>query len=568
MSNDDILELLELTGKLLELHGENEFKVRSYQNAAYALDKSTANLATLPVAELARMSGVGQSLAAKIDEIRRTGELKELNELLARTPPGVVEMFRIKGIGPKKIRQLWLELGIDDLDKLLKAAEAGEVASLKGFGEKVQQTILTNLRFLGESAAKLRMNQGEALAQVLYDALETEFDQVEIVGDVRRRNEVVGSIQLVVGTTDPLAMQRFLNKQEFLQQEEKTSTPFVWRGGFVDRKIPVEIIAAAPDRFVGQVFVRSASEGHLAHAVGGQTLYQRATTAPVESEESLYAALGLPYISPELREGDREFNSQFSILNSQLISLDGIRGTVHNHSTWSDGKATVEQMARAALEMGLDYFGIADHSKSATYAKGLSEDQVFSQQKEVDDLNRKFAAEGLNFTVFKGIEADILGDGSLDYPDEVLKTFDYVVASVHSNLTMSQEKAEQRLLRAIENPYTTILGHMTGRLLLSRPGYPVDHRRIIDACAANGVVLELNADPYRLDVDWRWIPYALEKGVMIAINPDAHSPGGLLNMHYGVDVARKGGLTREMTFNALGREEMTRFLAERKARKA
>lgn len=566
MTNDDILEVLELTGKLLELHAENEFKVRSYQNAAFSLDKSTANLATLPVAELAQMPGVGKSLAGKIDEIRRTGELKELNDLLARTPPGVVEMFRIKGIGPKKIRQLWLELGIDDLDKLLKCAEAGEIASLKGFGEKVQQTILTNLRFLEESSAKLRMNQGEVLAQVLYDALETAFDQVEIVGDVRRRNEVVGSIQLVVGTTEPLAVQRFLNSQEFLQQDERASTPFVWRGKFVDRKIPVEVTAAPPERFVGQVFVRSASEGHLAHAVGGQTLYQRATVGPVESEESLYASLGLPYIPPELREGGEELTTHYALRTTHLITFDALRGTVHNHSTWSDGKATVEQMARAAMDLGLEYFGIADHSKSATYAKGLSEDQVFSQQKEVDELNRKFAAEGLKFTVFKGIEADILGDGSLDYPDEVLNTFDYVVASVHSNLTMTQERAEQRLLRAIENPYTTILGHLTGRLLLSRPGYPVDHRRIIDACAANGVVLELNADPYRLDVDWRWIPYALEKGVMIAINPDAHSPGGLLNLHYGVDVARKGGLTREMTFNALGRDEISAYFAQRNAR--
>jgi DNA polymerase (family 10) len=566
MTNDDILELLELTGKLLELHAENEFKVRSYQNAAFSLDKSTADLTTLPVADLARMPGVGKSLAAKIDEIRRTGELQELNDLLSRTPPGVVEMFRIKGIGPKKIRQLWLDLGIDDLDKLLKAAEAGEVASLKGFGEKVQQTILTNLRFLAESAAKLRMNQGEALAGVLRDVLEPHFGHVEITGDVRRRNEVVGAIQLVVGTPDPLAVQRLLNDQEFLQQDEKTSTPFVWRGRFTDRKIPVEVVAVPPDRFVGAVFVRSAGEGHLAHAVGGQTLYQRATTAPVESEESLYASLGLPYISPELREGNQEFTSHFSLLTSHLITFDALRGTVHNHSTWSDGKHSVEQMARAAAALGLEYFGIADHSRSATYAKGLSEDQVFSQQKEVDDLNRKFAAEGLAFTVFKGIEADILGDGALDYGDDVLKTFDYVVASVHSNLTMTQEKAEQRLLRAIENPYTTILGHMTGRLLLSRPGYPVDHRKIIDACAANGVVLELNADPYRLDVDWRWIPYAMEKGVRIAINPDAHTTDGLLNLHYGVAVARKGGLTREMTFNALGRDEIGAYFARRKSR--
>ncbi len=566
MSNDDILEVLELTGKLLELHGENEFKIRSYQNAAYSLDKSPADLATLPLAELAQMSGVGKSLAAKIDEIRRTGELKELNELLSRTPEGVQEMFRVKGIGPKKIRQLWLDAGIDDLDKLLKAAENGDVAHLKGFGEKIQDTILTNLRFLSESNTKLRMNKGEALAQILFDALETQFDQVEITGDVRRRNDVVSSVELVVGTPDPMAMQRFLNAQDFLQQDERASTPFAWRGGFVDRKIPVEVLTATPDRFANQVFVRSASEAHLAHSVGGQTLLHRALSAPVESEEALYAQAGLPYISPELREGNREFDSQFLILNSQLISFDALRGTVHNHSTWSDGKASIEQMARATMALGMEYFGIADHSKVATYAKGLADDQVFSQHKEIDALNQKFAAEGLAFTIFKGTEADILGDGSLDYDPDVLKTFDYVVASVHSNLTMNEEKAMQRLLGAIENPFTTILGHLTGRLLLSRPGYPVDHRKIIDACAANGVVLELNADPYRLDVDWRWIPYALEKGVMIAINPDAHSTDGLLNMHYGVAVARKGGLTREMTFNALGREEISAYFAQRKAR--
>jgi DNA polymerase (family 10) len=248
------------------------------------------------------------------------------------------------------------------------------------------------------------------------------------------------------------------------------------------------------------------------------------------------------------------------------VTWDALRGIVHNHSTYSDGKHTLEQMARHCRELGFEYFGIADHSQSATYANGLPVYRIEQQHAEIDRLNETFAAEGTAFRVLKGIEADILGDGSLDYPDEVLARFDYVVASVHSNLKMPQERAMQRLIRAVENPYTTILGHPTGRLLLIREGYPVDHRMLIDACAANGVVMELNASPYRLDMDWRWIPYALERGVRISINPDAHEQAGFQDMHYGVAVARKGGLTADMTFNALGLEEMNTYLRNRKTR--
>lgn len=559
MSNADILEPLELTAKLLELHAENDFKIRSYQNAVFSLDKTTVDLAALSVPELAQLPGVGKSLAGKIDEIRRTGTLSELTELLARTPEGVQAMFRIKGIGPKKIRQIWQELGITDPNELLLACERGEVAQLKGFGEKIQDTIARNLRFMQANTRKLRMDQAEAVAQPLFEELQKHFDEVQIVGDLRRKNEVVETVQLLVATPDPMAVQRVINALPFVQQDDRASSPFVWRGHVDERVIPVEVLTATPAQFAGQLLLRSASAAHLAKAGPGGTLMQAALAGPYDSEAAVYQRVGLPYVVPEMREGGTEFAWAAQHQPNELVTWKALKGILHNHSTYSDGKNTLEDMAKGCRDLGFEYLGMADHSQSATYAQGLDEDAVFKQQAEIDVLNAQLKP----FKIFKGIESDILGDGSLDYPEHVLKTFDYVVASVHSNLTMNEDKAMQRLLRAIENPYTTILGHATGRLLLIREGYPIDHQKIIDACAANGVIIELNADPHRLDMDWRWIPYALEKGVMIALNPDAHSTGGYLNMHYGAAVARKGGLTRDMTFNALGRDEISTYFAKR-----
>jgi len=274
----------------------------------------------------------------------------------------------------------------------------------------------------------------------------------------------------------------------------------------------------------------------------------------------------LPFVVPEMREGRGEFDWLTTNKNEDLIAWDDLRGILHNHSTYSDGKHSLEQMARFCQELGFEYLGIADHSQTATYAQGLSEERVEQQHKEIERLNQVFAETFPKpFKILKGIESDILGTGALDYPEEILKTFDFVVASVHSNLTMSLEKATSRLLRAIENPYTTILGHPTGRLLLAREGYPIDHQTIIDACAQNGVVIEINASPWRLDLDWRWIRYCMEKGVMLSINPDAHHKDGYYDMHYGISVARKGGLTKAMTFNALTLVEIESYLAKRKS---
>ena len=557
MSNEEIVALLELTVKLLELHDENEFKIKNHSFAVRSLDKESADLMSLSLEQLAGLQSVGKSVAGKIDEMRKTGTSQELRDLLAKTPEGLLEMLQIKGIGPKKVRAIWQELSITDNRELLLACENGEVAKLKGFGDKIQATIKESILYAQSNTGKLRMEKGEELAQILFDRLEKQFEQVEIVGDIRRKNEIVHSIQLVVGHDKPWEVQQFINDSLNLQQDEKASSPFAWRGKFLEKEIPVEIQICSPQQFVNQVFIYSSGEKHL--ATNG--IYKQLSKQVFESEEAIYSSLNMPYIIPEMREGNFEFEWSKTHQIEELVTWDSLKGILHNHSTYSDGRHSLEEMADYCRELGFEYLGIADHSKTASYAKGLSEERIWEQHAEIEKLNQKYALmTDRPFKILKGIESDILGDGSLDYTDDVLKSFDYIVASIHQNLKMNQEKAMSRIIGAIENPYTTILGHPTGRILLSRAGYPIDYQKVIDACAANGVVIEINASPYRLDLDWRWIQYALEKNVMLSINPDAHEKEGYFDMHYGVAVARKGGLLANMTFNSLGLGEMEKYL--------
>ncbi|MBB6004983.1 PHP domain-containing protein [Arcicella rosea] len=556
MNNEEIVALLELSVKLLELHDENEFKIKNLGFAVRALDKTTEDLLNMSVAQLATLPSVGKSIAGKIDEIRQTGTTQELTELLARTPEGVLDMLNIKGIGPKKVRTIWQELNITDTRELLLACENGEVAKLKGFGDKIQNTIKESILYAQSNAGKLRMEKGEELAEILFDELEKSFEQVSIVGDVRRKNEIVEKIQLVVGHDKPWEVQKLINSLPTLQQDEKASSPFAWRGHFEGKAIEIEVLICSPAQFINQVFIYSASPKHLA----SQNILRTVQKQVFDSEEAIYASVNIPYIIPEMREGNFEFDWVQKHQNEELITWDGLKGILHNHSTYSDGKHSLKEMADYCRELGFEYLGIADHSKTASYAKGLSEERVYEQHAEIDKLNQAYSLmTDRPFKILKGIESDILGDGSLDYPEDVLKSFDYIVASIHQNLKMTEEKAMSRIIGAIENPYTTILGHPTGRLLLSRAGYPVDYKKMIDACAANNVIIEINASPYRLDLDWRWIQYALEKGVKLSINPDAHEKDGYFDMHYGVAVARKGGLTKEMTFNALNLQEIEMY---------
>lgn len=567
MSNSDIVETIELTAKLLELHNEDEFKIKAYTNAVYNLDKYTGELAQLDFPQLTQIQGVGKMIAGKILEMVSTNQLRELQELLAKTPEGVIEMFKIKGLGVKKIKILWNELGLDNLNDLQIACENGSIAQVKGFGGKTQDSILESLKFIQSQAGKLRMDKAAILAEIILEDLKKHFSKVEISGQIIRKSETVDTLLFLATYTDNLPD---FEAENFIQ-DKKASSPFIWRGKYLENKINVEIRYTLENELLSKQFIYTANENHLKHrnqngasllSVGLNVGLTEGLTQNI-AEEKIYEKFGIPYIIPEMREGLNEFDWIQRNKNEDLVTWGSLKGILHNHSTYSDGQHSLEAMATYCKELGFEYLGIADHSQSATYASGLLITKVQQQHAEIEQLNKKLSLDR-PFKILKGIESDILGDGSLDYPDEVLASFDYIVASVHSNLTMNQARATERLVRAIENPYTTILGHPTGRLLLSRQGYPIDYKEVIDCCAANNVVIEINASPYRLDLDWRWIAYAMERNVLLSINPDAHEMQGYHDMHYGVAASRKGGLTSNMTFNALSLIEMEAYLSKRK----
>ncbi|UBM59775.1 PHP domain-containing protein [Marinilongibacter aquaticus] len=557
ISNAEIADVIELSGKLFTLHGIEENKAKFYGGIAFGLERLEEDMALMEDAELLKIRGIGKSLLPTVKEIIAKGTSSELEDLIARTPEGVLDMFRVKGLGVKKIKLLWEELGIDNLNDLQIACESGKIAETKGFGEKTQKSILESLQFLKQQSGKLRMNQAKELSEEVQGILEGAFSKIKPIGAIPRSLETVSRIGFLTDSS-------FTEKSKLADlgfvEDMSVSSPFVWRGHFADNQIIIEIKFVDQAEFGREELLSNAARKHFSYTANGQSFFHFVRTNIFDSPEAYYSGFGVPFIVPEMREGMGEFEWAQSRKNEDLISWDQLRGSLHNHSKYSDGKNSLEEMAQACQSLGLDYFGIADHSQTAAYANGLTAGRVMQQQAEIDELNQKMKP----FKILKGIESDILPDGDLDYEKEVLATFDYVVASVHANLDMDIEKATNRLLAAIENPYTTILGHPTGRLLLSRKGYPIDYKKIIDACAANKVVMEINASPYRLDIDWRWIPYCMEKGVMLSVNPDAHKIEGFQDMHYGVAVARKGGLTKDMCFNALSLEEIEKHLAAKK----
>jgi len=537
MTTEEIAHALKLTAQLMELHEENPFKIKSIANAAYKLDKTDIDLQGKSLEELEKIEGIGKGIAAKINELLVTGNLKELTEMVAKTPIGVIEMLRIKGIGPKKVGQLWRELEIESVGELLYACNENRLVTLKGFGAKTQEAVKKQIEFFKSNIGKFHYAAVENFAIDLVNELKKKYktEFVSLTGAMRRKCDIIEEVEVLIAHSGDVNFEESENNQE----------------------VKVKIISCTEEHFYNKLFETTATVEHLAQILNPPL----GSSAQVfSSEEEIYKACNLQYIEPELREGLKEVELAKQNKIPELIELSDLKGILHNHSTYSDGMNTLKVMAEYCKELGYGYLGMCDHSQSAFYAKGLKPDRVLAQHAEIDELNKKLAP----FKIFKGIESDILNDGLLDYSDEVLASFDFIVASVHSNLKMTEEKATARLLKAIENPYTTILGHPTGRLLLSRPGYPIDHRKIIDACAANGVVIELNAHPYRLDIDWRWIPYCIEKGVKISINPDAHEKSGYHDMYYGTCVARKGMLTKEMCFNALSLSEIESYFSKRK----
>jgi len=538
MSTEEIADTLKLTSKLMELHDENPFKIKSIANAAFKLDKTNIDLQGKSLQELEQLEGIGKGIAAKINELQTTGSLKELDEMMAKTPQGVIDMMSIKGIGPKKVRQLWHELEIESVGELLYACKENRLVTLKGFGAKTQAEVIKQIEFHNANKGKYHYATIEEFALKLVDGVKKKYktELVSLTGTMRRKCEIIENVEVLIATEEAVTIEEFTK----------------------DVPVKTEAITCSEKDFYTRLFETT---GTITHVEQVQRLKSKVqNTESFRSEQEIYENYDLQYIEPELREGLNEVELAKKYQLQKLIEVADLKGILHNHTTYSDGVNTLKEMAEYCKELGYEYLGICDHSKSAFYANGLNEERVFAQQKEIDELNKTLAP----FKVFKGIESDILNDGSLDYGDDVLKSFDFIVASVHSNLKMDEDKATARLLKAIENPYTTILGHPTGRLLLSRAGYPINHKKIIDACAANHVIIELNAHPYRLDIDWRYIPYCLEKGVKISINPDAHIKEGYHDMYYGVCAARKGMLTKETCFNALSLDEIGKYFENKK----
>lgn len=559
MENKTIARTLRLLSQLMEIHEENPFKIKSIANAAFKIDKLPYSLTDKSVADLESIDGLGKSIASKVFELITTESIKELNDLLSITPSGVVEMMQIKGLGPKKLLIIWKELGIDSVGELYYACNENRLVEAKGFGFKTQEEIKKNIEFSIASNGRFLYARVENLAENLLDFFKNKFKTplCYLTGQFRRRCEIVDSIDLLVASKLPAKQELILEKSgiTFLEINNQTVIYSSESG------IKIHIHFCAEEDLGAELIIRTGNEKHASDMMA----LLSGTNIKGKTEKGIYELAGLSFIEPELREGNNEIELAKSNSLPELISYEDLKGSLHNHSTWSDGIHSLEEIALFCKnELNLEYLGICDHSKSAFYANGLNELRVSAQHREIDELNKKL----FPFRILKGIESDILYDGSLDYSDEVLAAFDFVVASVHSILNMNEEKATERLIKAIENPFTTILGHPTGRLLLSRSGYPINFEKVIDACAANHVVIEINANPLRLDLDWRWHQYALSKGVMLSINPDAHRKEGFHDMKYGTFIARKGGVRIANCLNALNLEQILEvFEKKRKERR-
>lgn len=535
MTNKEIARLFNQLAGLMELHKDNPYKIRSYQNAYIQLRKIGAPLAEMTDEEIGKIKGVGKSLVSKIREILNTGSFIALNEYLNKTPHGIQEMLKIKGFGAKKVRVIWTDLGAETLGELLYACNENRLIALKGFGHKTQIDLKKKIEYYLQSKDKFHYATLEVEALQLIQYLQKKLPKatIELTGAMRRRCTIVKKIELIIGHDETI--DGVFDKKNAKLNDQKDSQYVI----STVNDFPAVIYHYPTNQFGSKQFLHTGSREFLDAVVAKN---QGVDFSGMATELEVFEKANLSYIEPELRENADYIDKA----NPQLIEENDIKGVVHSHTTYSDGLHTLREMAEYSKSVGYEYIVITDHSKSAFYANGLKPERVLAQMAEIDALNAELAP----FKIFKGIESDILSDGSLDYDEDILKRFDIIIASVHSNLKMDKEKATTRLINAIKNPHTTILGHPTGRLLLSREGYPIDHKAVIDACAEHNVVIELNANPYRLDMDYEWIPYAMEKGVKISINPDAHSKEGIHHIRYGVLAARKGGLTKDMCYNA------------------
>jgi DNA polymerase (family X) len=572
MDKKAVAQVLEQIAACLELKSENPFRIRAFRTAARAITSFPGDLRqSIQDGSLASAKGVGPATLQIVAELVGTGRATMLEQLREQIPPGLVEMLEISGLGVAKIRQIHDVLGIDSLPELEAAAHDGRLAKLPRFGPRTSENILKAIAFLRKATAFRLYHHALDEAEGLRAALERlpGVTSAVVAGDVRRRAEVVRDIVVVlVAETSPAELFKRLGKlpgvQEYAGQDERRLT-LRFAGGAT-----AQIVATTPIN-AGAVLVQATgSEGHLkelaAHAaangfaLSGAALWKGSEFVPTPDETRFYEVLGLSFVPPELREGGGEVEAAAMRNLPQLLTRNDVKGFLHCHTSYSDGSNTVEELAIACQAAGYEYLGVTDHSQAAAYAGGLSPDDLARQADEIDEVNSRLSG----FRVLKGVEADILQDGRIDYEEQVLERLDFVIASVHSRFNMGKKEMTDRILTAMDNPYLTIVGHPTGRLLLSRDPYPIDLEAVIDKAAATGVALEINADPHRLDLDWRVLRQARGRGVAISIGADAHSVAGIGYVEYGVGMARKGWLGSQDILNSRSADE---FVANARRRR-
>lgn len=571
MEKNDIASVLDEIATFMELTGENPFKIRAYSAGARILENMTEDLGELiDGGKLADIPGLGEALVDKITTLRRDGVLPFHQKLKASIPAGLLEVMQIPGLGPKKVRALWTLLAVEDLAKLKEVCESGAVAELKGFGAKTQDKILEGIKNRIAYGKRHRWYEAAAIAEPILVGLRAlpQVSLAESAGSLRRARETVGDLDFLVASSEPKPIMDWFVaypgvKEVTAHGETKSSVRFE-NGLQADlRVVPAEQFYFALHHFTGSkehnvaMRHRALGRGLSMSEWGFKSVDDKAIAPGAKNEEEVFQALGLPWIPPELREGNGEIDAAEAGQLPRLVQLSDLRGVFHNHTTESDGDHTLDQMAAAAEAHGWDYLGISDHSKSSFQAGGLDEARLAKQLEDIAKLN---ASKKYRVRVLSGSEVDILKDGTLDFSDDVLARLDFVVASVHTLFTLDREAQTARIIKAIENEHVDMVGHLTGRLLNKREPYDVDIAKVIDAAAANDTIIELNANPWRLDLDWRWWRRAAEKGVLCSINPDAHDIDQLAFAAHGVRIARKGWLTPEQVLNTRTLPEVLRWL--------
>ncbi len=571
MDKETAAEILEKIAVLLELKDENVFKIRAYANAARVLEGQPEDLQSLiETGKLEELKGIGPAISEKVRELYEKGKSKYYEDLKKSFPPGLLDLLRIPGLGPKRAKILYQKLKIGSVADLEKACKAKKLEKLDGFGEKITENILQGIERIQKTSGQFLFVTAEREARALTDYLKKQkgVEKIEVAGSLRRRKEIVKDIDLLVTAQDPKRIHEALSKYPLVQNvvaQGDTKSSVTLKSG-----INCDLRTVTEKEFPFALYYFTGSKEHnvelrtiakrAGYKINEYGLFKGKRFIPCRDEKEIFEKFGFSYVPPELREGAGELDAAKGGNLPLLVEEKDLRGIFHVHSTYSDGVASLEDMIAAAQKLGYEYVGISDHSQSAKYAKGLEPARLKKQRKEIDQLAKKYS----KIRIFWGIESDILRDGKLDYPDRVLEEFDFVIGSVHSLFNLSEKDQTNRILRAMDSKYLTFVGHLTGRLLLSRDGFPVDVAKVIDGARQKKVTIELNANPYRLDMDWRFGPYAKKQGVRISINPDAHSVEGLKDTAYGIGVARKGWYEKKDVVNTMPVGEIEKFLRKRR----